>query len=607
MPRRRGPGTVLGPLFRYELLAATRRGRHAALRCAVGAVMLAALFTVYSAVSASNEVFADPFGAGPTIPAREQAQFAEAFAVACLAAQFLLVLALTPAWVADVIVREKERRSLEYLFVTDLNDREIVVGKLAARLAYLAATLLTGLPVLALTQLFGGVDPVQLVSAFGTVFVTLISLGSACIMISVHARTTVSATMSSYAAALLYLAAGGTFLRALFTPGYALTVFLVYLTINLFFMLIMLVAAIGSLRSATLGLAPPGILVPVRPHPEALTQLLATRKRLVPHPETGLVVLSDWNPFLDPAAQQFEPLYWRQPLADSLAGVASPKPPVDGKRPLLWKELHVDSPFRMRVAAAGPHRSDSQPAPGCAIGVLLVAACLLLSVFPNVFGFWATTGYRSLIRVATVLLAAAFGVCATYHAANSVCRERERDTLGGLLALPVERRSILLAKWWAGPLAVRWLAYLLAVVWLFGTVTTLLHPLVVPALLLACAAPVAFLVSLGLLISVLSRTAMQANLGLALSVLLVAAGPFIVLNYVEMMRPPGNPVPPEWRRRVIDALTPPVTCWKLAVGPRGFDRLTRADWEPLLAGPLVYATAAWLCWRAACWRFAREG
>src|SRR5438874_2847109 len=27
MPRRRGPGTIVGPLFHYELLAATRRGR----------------------------------------------------------------------------------------------------------------------------------------------------------------------------------------------------------------------------------------------------------------------------------------------------------------------------------------------------------------------------------------------------------------------------------------------------------------------------------------------------------------------------------------------------------------------------------------------------
>ena len=128
-----------------------------------------------------------------------------------------------------------------------------------------------------------------------------------------------------------------------------------------------------------------------------------------------------------------------------------------------------------------------------------------------------------------------------------------------------------------------------------------------PALLLACAAPVAFLVSLGLLLSVLCRTSLQANLGLVLSVLLVAAGPFIILNYVEMMRPAGNPIPPEWRRRVIDALTPPVTCWKLAVGPRGLERLMADNWEPLLTGPLIYLTAAWLCWRAACWRFAREG
>lgn len=607
MPRRRGPGTILGPLFQYELLAATRRGRHAVLRCAVGAVLLAALFTVYSAVSGSNEVFADPFGAGPTIPAREQAQFAEGFAAACLAAEFLLVLLLTPAWVADAIVRDKERRSLEYLLVTDLSDREIVVGKLAARLAYLAAVLLTGLPILALTQLFGGIDPVRLALASGTIFVTLLSLGSVCIVISVNARTTVSATTGSYAAAAVYSVIGGALLLAGYAPAFSWPVFLIHAAVNFVLIPIALTSAIGALRGATLGLPPPGVSAQLRAREDALRQRLAARKRPIPSGVPDIEVLSDWNPFLDPAARQFEAPHWRQPLADDRGGMASPKPPVSDKRPLLWKELHVDSPFRVRTLAADMVRPTSPLPPGFAVGALVLMGCILLPLVADAMDLRLVAGYRTFVRLATVLLAAAFGVCATYHAANSVCRERERDTLGGLLALPVERRSILLAKWWAGPLAVRWLAVLLGVVWLAGVATGLLHPLAVPALVLACAAPVAFLVSLGLLISVLSRTVLQANLGLALSVLLVAAGPFIVLNYVDMMRPPGNPVPPEWRRRVIDALTPPVTCWKLAVGPRGFDRLTRTDWEPLWAGPLVYATAAWLCWRAACWRFAREG
>src|SRR5439155_10894905 len=136
-----------------------------------------------------------------------------------------------------------------------------------------------------------------------------------CITISVHARTTVSATLGSYAVASIYLILTGFLIQAGFLPGYELSTFLLYLTVNLFVILITLVSSIGALRSATLGLPPPGTPDPVRPRPETLARLLTERKRLVPHPETGLVVLSDWNPFLDPSAQQFEPPRLRHPLA----------------------------------------------------------------------------------------------------------------------------------------------------------------------------------------------------------------------------------------------------------------------------------------------------
>src|SRR5207249_4808731 len=100
------------------------------------------------------------------------------------------------------------------------------------------------------------------------VFVTLVSLGSACIAISVHARTTVSATLGSYAVALVYLILSGFLFQAAFRPGYELGVFLFYVAINLFVTLITLVSSIGALRSATLGLPPYGTPDPVRPRPE---------------------------------------------------------------------------------------------------------------------------------------------------------------------------------------------------------------------------------------------------------------------------------------------------------------------------------------------------
>src|SRR5262249_60934626 len=87
------------------------------------------------------------------------------------------VLVLPPAYLAGAIAEEKDRRTLPLLFLTPLYDREIVLGKLFARLAHLGGVLLTGVPILSLLLLWGGVDrPVLL----GVVGVTLIHLLTAC-------------------------------------------------------------------------------------------------------------------------------------------------------------------------------------------------------------------------------------------------------------------------------------------------------------------------------------------------------------------------------------------------------------------------------------------
>src|SRR5206468_714418 len=43
--------------------------------------------------------------------------------------QSLFVLSLTPAYVAGSIADEKERKTLEFILATDLQNREIVFGK----------------------------------------------------------------------------------------------------------------------------------------------------------------------------------------------------------------------------------------------------------------------------------------------------------------------------------------------------------------------------------------------------------------------------------------------------------------------------------------------
>ena len=83
--------------------------------------------------------------------------------------QLAMVLLAAPAATAGAICVDKARGTLLHAFVTDLTDREIILGKLGARLAPVLALMAYGLPVLALGSFLGGID---LAAAIGAELVT---------------------------------------------------------------------------------------------------------------------------------------------------------------------------------------------------------------------------------------------------------------------------------------------------------------------------------------------------------------------------------------------------------------------------------------------------
>src|SRR5262245_16520478 len=204
-----------GPLFGYDLVASTRRGQHLGLRLLVALVLLGGLYLLYA-----GQGF-DPFTdmSERRLRPQEMARLAEGFAATVMAVQFAMVLLLTPPLVGEAIAREKERRTLEFLFVTELTNWEIIVGKLTARLAYLVGVLLTCLPVLALTQLFGGIDPVGLLTSYVGLLTMTVAVGCVCMLMSVWARTALEATVCSYIVAAVY---GGLSTSCIFMPIFAL-------------------------------------------------------------------------------------------------------------------------------------------------------------------------------------------------------------------------------------------------------------------------------------------------------------------------------------------------------------------------------------------------
>lgn len=77
--------------------------------------------------------------------------------------QVLFVFLAVPVFAAGAVVDEKREGTLQYLLLSDLEARHILLGKLLGRVALVLLWLLAGLPVFALMAGFGGVEPWTLV------------------------------------------------------------------------------------------------------------------------------------------------------------------------------------------------------------------------------------------------------------------------------------------------------------------------------------------------------------------------------------------------------------------------------------------------------------
>ena len=193
----------LGPVFFYDLVRTARRGQQLAHRLLYAALLLGLLFVVY--FSWFPNYGPDSLLQEQAISPAEKARFASSFFTAFLGIQFTVVLLVTPTYTAGAIAEHKERRTLDFLLATDLTNREIVMGALAARLGNLLLLMITGLPIVSLLEFLGGVDPELLLASFAATIMMTLSLGGVSILISVNSRTSLGALFGTYLAIVLLL------------------------------------------------------------------------------------------------------------------------------------------------------------------------------------------------------------------------------------------------------------------------------------------------------------------------------------------------------------------------------------------------------------------
>ncbi|HZZ80108.1 MAG TPA: hypothetical protein VFE62_16460, partial [Gemmataceae bacterium] len=186
-------GDWLGPHFYFDLIRLARKGWPTLARVIFLVIVLVSMLVMDRTQGGSVHF---------RMPA-EYARRAANFAYLLIVLEYLLVLALLPVYVASAIVEEKENQTLEALTMTHLTDRELVLGKLGARLILIAAFALAVAPLLAFMNLWGNVDAVMMIYHQLHLFCLLISAGSVCILISANSESVFQAITSSYGAVAL--------------------------------------------------------------------------------------------------------------------------------------------------------------------------------------------------------------------------------------------------------------------------------------------------------------------------------------------------------------------------------------------------------------------
>jgi len=490
-----------GPLLAVEMLGVGRSRRYFVLRAVYALAALLLLWMAYEAAVGQG------WQAGQAnVSLQRMARAASAFFVSYSWLQLLAILLLTPGLVAGSIATERERRTIEYLFATDLSNAEIVFGKTLARLLLVAQLLVTGLPILMLFRLLGGLPANLVLASLALAASSAFLLTSLSMCLSVWSPTARDATVRVYAvAAVLLLLPLGLFPVFQSLAGgsggtaIAREIWLQSLELNPLYLLgqaVSLPAASGA------GFDAARIYRMAGWHAALAVGGLALATAAVRRVHLREASRGDRGPWL---FRRSLPLpRWRLPLGD---------------HPVVWKELFAAG-TKTRLGAAGR----------IAIG-LLIAWTLAMTVG----SFWSAAGGTEFQRRnAAQFSAFMMGVVAcgallvlAARGAALITYEKERDTWTSLLATPLSGAEIVLGKAAGNLYAGRWSLLLMLLVAAAGVV---LHPAAAGPLagvVLVVLVLAGFVTLFGLYCSLISRTTLKAT-GLSLAATILLGGGYLL-------------------------------------------------------------------------------
>jgi ABC-type transport system involved in multi-copper enzyme maturation permease subunit len=515
---------LFGPVLFYDMLRTARRSRYSIIRILYAGMLFFILAYMFLILALSTRL-----NPNDQINRRGIAVLAEMFFATFMIVQLVIVVILTPAYVAGAIAEEKDRKTIEFLLATDLHNREIVLSKLLSRLANMTLLLLTGLPILSILQLLGGVDSELMLSGFAAVGLTMLGIASVSILLSTlfkKPRDSISLTyllLIAYAALACFTLAlrGANFMTTPIWFGESPP------TLNDAADVLNAGNPIIGLADITFAIGGMGRLGAGR------TSLAAVLPGIIRRYAWFHLTLSTiciiWSiiriraiALKQTTAGTTVELRWWQRVRPSV-----------GNFPMIWKEFFIE----------GGMKANWLVWLAVIVLVLLtlgtglwVLGHHLWEIFsgnvPRWRGFnpWHSLSesmniwFRITGTGVALLMLMVLGV----RASTCITTERERDTFDALITTPMSAESILIAKLLGNLMSVRlgwlWLGSML----LLAVCTGAVHPVLVPLLIIAWFVYALVCTMIGMAFSMLCKSSLYSSVLTVLTTLVLGGGHWII-------------------------------------------------------------------------------
>ena len=313
--------------------------------------------------------------------------------------QYVLASLMAPSFAAGAITGEKERKSYEMLLATPMRPSAIILGKLLASLCHLAILIFASLPIVMLCLPLGGVSLYEVLAAYLSLILSVLTFGMISLAASSYFRRTASSLLVSYLLILPLAMLGVLCWNALADSG----------SFRLFAIVTVLPVVGGAIIVTLFGATSRRLLYPpdVGSEGKEVVDLEQESKQAV-----GLIIQRDQFP---------DKLFAPAKRTDLLA---------DGSNPVYDKEM------RSEIFAQGTLMLRVVIQVSMLLAIPLMAACLYMK--PE----WAPW-YISYVVLFNMLVGPVFS-------AGSVTSERERETLDLLLTTILSPEQILGAKLFSG-------------------------------------------------------------------------------------------------------------------------------------------------------------